>query len=73
MPHTVTNYALTTLDGKVLAYATQWHTVKVDPRGHFTMLRCSIIICLAKIINRFRSFGKPLTEFCEVAANYPVW
>jgi len=47
--------------------------VKVDPRGHFTMLRCSFIICLVKIIGRFRRAKKPLQEFCEVLANYPTW
>ena len=73
MPHSVQTYALTTRDGVVLAYQTRWETIKVDPRGHFTMLRCAFIICLVKIIARFRRTAKPLQEFCELAANYPTF
>jgi len=73
MPHSVQRYALVTSEGKILAYKTVWETVKVDPRGHFTMLRCSFIICLVKIIGRFRRAKKPLQEFCEILANYPTW
>jgi len=44
----------------------------IDPRGHFTMLRCSIIIVLDKIQKRnryLRDLG--LMRVCEFFASYP--
>jgi len=51
---------------------TLFQTLKIDPRGHFTRLRCSIIIVLDKIMERV-GYRKPLVEICEFFANYPVW
>ena len=73
MPHTITKYAALTRRGELMAYLTQWQTLKIDPRGHFTMLRCSFILCLVKVMARCRHLGKPLMQFCEFAANYPTW
>jgi len=65
-------------------YLTCW----IDPRGHFTQLRCCTIIVLDKIMKVFTSknkvdqsptpvrrkwLWKPLAEFCELLANYPTW
>lgn len=46
--------------------------VTIDPRGHFTYLRCAAIMVLDNIMKAF-SIGKPLVELCEFLANYPTW
>ena len=51
---------------------TIYPTVKIDPRGHFTSLRCATIIVLDEIMKAL-GVGKPLVEFCEFLANYPTW
>jgi len=48
-----------------------WRTLHIDPRGHFTPLRCAIIIILDNIMKTLH-IEKPLTEFCEFFANYPT-
>jgi hypothetical protein len=58
---------------KLVAYQDMWHIIKIDPRGHFTMLRCAAIIVLGKIMGKLRRLEKPLMEFCELLANYPTW
>jgi hypothetical protein len=73
LPHSMAYYALVNSEGKILAYKQRWATLRIDPRGHFTMLRCSFIICLVKIMARFRRTAKPLAELCEFAANHPTW
>ena len=62
-------------------YLTCW----IDPRGHFTQLRCCAIIVLDKIMKLFAKddvkqfhvkkgwLWKPLAELCELLANYPTW
>lgn len=55
--------------GKKLQVTT-YSTLKIDPRGHFTALRCAVIIALDKIMKQFH-IGKPLVEICEFLANYP--
>lgn len=45
--------------------------VKIDPRGHFTSLRCAAIIVLDGIM-KVSNVKKPLVEFCEFLANYPT-
>lgn len=59
--------------GEAVGHHLQWRTLKIDPRGHFTMLRCSAIVTLDKIMLHFRRSKKPLMEFCEFLANYPTW
>lgn len=46
----------------------------IDPRGHFTMLRCATIIVIDKIQKRsprLRDLG--LMRVCEFFASYPSW
>jgi hypothetical protein len=50
---------------------TWFTTVKIDPRGRFTALRCAAIMVLDKIMTAFH-VGKPLAEFCEFLANFPT-
>lgn len=47
-------------------------TLKIDPRGHFTSLRCAIIVMLDNLMERL-GIWKPFAEFCEFFANYPNW
>lgn len=49
---------------------TKYDHINIDPRGHFTSLRCAIIIMLDKVMGRLH-IRKPLVEFCEFFANYP--
>jgi hypothetical protein len=46
------------------------NTLRIDPRGYFTALRCAAIMVLDKIMLKFK-IGKPLVEFCEFLSNYP--
>jgi len=46
--------------------------VKIDPRGHFTMLRVAFIKVADSLMLKLKR-TKPLIELCEFAANYPVW
>ena len=48
------------------------HTVLVDPRGHFLGWRMAAIRVLDSLMGVLRR-RKPLIEFCEFLANYPVW
>lgn len=57
-------------------------TLLIDPRGHFTRLRCAAILTLDKLLKRirkwfpepfFRNGRKPLIEICEFLASYPSW
>jgi len=57
-------------DGRPLK-VTSYRTLKIDPRGHFTSLRCAIIIILDSIMNVLH-VGKPLVEVCEFFANHPT-
>jgi len=57
-------------DGRPLKVTT-YKTLKIDPRGHFTSLRCAIIIVLDEVMKALH-VGKPLVEFCEFFANYPT-
>jgi len=45
----------------------------IDPRGHFTALRCAII----KAFDQIMQYDSHLVWFfghlCEVIANYPTW
>lgn len=52
---------------------TYWHTYNIDPRGHFTSLRCAIIVGLNKIMAKIKLVRYPLREVCEFFANYPIW
>lgn len=51
---------------------TKYFTVKIDPRGHFTGVRCAIIIVLDNIM-KASGIRKPLAELCELFACYPTW
>ena len=46
-------------------------TVKIDPRGKWTMFRCAAIIVFDKIMSKI-GFHKPLEEVCELLANFPT-
>jgi len=63
---------------RVLIY--HYPYVLIDPRGHFTMIRCAAIIVMDKLIalsrrvNRHpRHMCRPWIEIAEFLANYPVW
>ena len=49
---------------------TEHFTLRIDPRGYFTSIRCAAIMVIDKIMKRF-SLGKPFVELCELLANYP--
>lgn len=51
---------------------TLFETLHIDSRGHFTGLRCAIIVMLDKIMYKLK-IGKPLAELCEFFASYPTW
>lgn len=56
---------------KVTSYKHVW----IDPRGHFTALRCAGIMIVDRIMKVW--FGlvhgtKPFAEICEFLANYPT-
>jgi len=67
----VAKYARVNEKGQIQAYKTIWRTIPIDPRGHFTMLRCAAIMVFDKIMVRWRRTVKPLLNFCEFFANYP--
>jgi hypothetical protein len=69
---TVTVYKFAFNGKTYLAKDIAYPTVNIDPRGHFTMIRCSIIIMLDKLMVHI-GFRKPFVEFCELLANYPTW
>lgn len=69
----VAKYAAVDKNGQVQAYKTVWKTIPIDPRGHFTMFRCAIIMVFDRIMVRWRRTVKPLLNFCEFFANYPTW
>ena len=48
--------------------------LQIDPRGHFTMLRCATIKVIDKIQMRNRYLRDLcLLRFCEFFASYPSW
>ncbi|MDH5786984.1 MAG: hypothetical protein OEZ40_01650 [Candidatus Bathyarchaeota archaeon] len=51
---------------------TKHRVLFINPRGHFTGLRCAIIVWLDCMIG-YLHIKKPLLEFCEFFANYPTW
>lgn len=47
--------------------------LRIDPRGHFTMLRCSAIVALDKLALKLGLYNNHLiANLCEFLANYPV-
>jgi hypothetical protein len=66
-------YAVMTRTGKIVGYMEAWTTIKIDPRGHFTRLRCSAIMVLDRIVEKCLWIKKPLMEFMEFLANYPTF
>lgn len=58
-------------EGKKLEH-TSWHTVHIDPRGHFTSLRSAVIIVLDAIM-AITGIRKPLLELCEFMSCYPTF
>lgn len=56
-------------DGGFLTY-TENRTLHIDPRGHYTRVRCAAIQVLDKIMLLTKQ-GKPFAEICEFLANYP--
>lgn len=73
LPWKIAQYVFVNNERKVVGYRLMWLTIKIDPRGHFTMLRCMAIVALDKIMQRVHRLEKPLLEFCEFLANYPTW
>jgi hypothetical protein len=51
---------------------TKSHTLRIDPRGHFTSLRIAAIIVLDKTMKLTKQY-KPFVEWAELLANYPNW
>ena len=56
-------------DGKKF-HITENFTVRIDPRGYFTAIRCAAIMVIDKIMLKFK-LGKPFVELCEFLASYP--
>ena len=52
---------------------TTWWTVNIDPRGHFTHLRCAVIMVCDKILKRVHRLEKPLIEVCMFLSSYPTF
>lgn len=59
------------LDGEVFKQTVYTH-VNIDPRGHFTSLRCAAIVTFDKIMN-YTGYSKPFAELTEFLACYPTW
>jgi hypothetical protein len=51
---------------------TEFHILRIDPRGHFTPARIAAIIVLDKIMKHTKQY-KPFVECAELLANYPKW
>lgn len=76
------NYEYTASNGGYLTVTDVW-TLKIDPRGHFTRLRCCAIIVIDKMLKYIRrkdpaaktgylrSSYRPWVEVCEFLCNYP--
>jgi hypothetical protein len=66
-----------TRQGKPMVVET-YSTLHIDPRGHFTSFRTASIMALDRVMSLFNLFregadGRPLSEVCELLANYPTW
>jgi hypothetical protein len=49
-------------------------TLKIDPRGHFTMIRCSVIVALDKLAVKLKlKDNHRIANICEFLACYPTW
>lgn len=58
----------------ILGYQQVPTTLKIDPRGHFTMLRCSAIVALDKLAYKLKLRNNHrLANICEFIACYPTW
>jgi len=58
--------------GQKLVRTSYW-TVNIDPRGHFTKVRCAAIMVFDKILKKIHRLEKPLIEFCMFLGCYPTW
>ena len=58
-----------TADGKKFRFVEKF-TLRIDPRGMFTAIRCAAIMVIDKIMLKFK-LGKPFIEVCEFLSNYP--
>jgi len=61
--------------GKKLRITTYKH-IWIDPRGHFTALRCATIIIMDRMMKMWNNLvhtTKPFAELCELLASYPTW
>jgi hypothetical protein len=46
----------------------------IDPAGHFTRLRCAVIVALDRLAVKTGLINShPLANLCEFLANYPIW
>lgn len=53
IPWLVQYFVLTNREtGEAYAVKEKWQTLKIDPRGHFTFLRCAIIITFLKVAGK---------------------
>jgi hypothetical protein len=49
-------------------------TLLIDPRGHFTQLRCSAIMFVDRLMVKLKLWGNHrAANICEFLANYPTW
>jgi hypothetical protein len=63
------------VNGQILIGWTQVPTtLKIDPRGHFTMIRCSVIVALDRLAVKLKlRDNHRLANICEFLACYPTW
>jgi hypothetical protein len=64
------NKEYTRRDGGFLRVSESW-TLKIDPRGRFTALRCAAIITIDKALKYLPS-KKPWVEIAEFLSCYPT-
>ena len=49
-------------------------TLLIDPRGHFTQVRCAAIMLVDRLMVKLKLFGSHrAANVCEFLANYPTW
>jgi hypothetical protein len=47
-------------------------TLMIDPRGHFTRLRCACIVWLDRVALKAKWMIPRIANACEFLANYPT-
>lgn len=70
--HPARAYKVDRIDHKIYPFTVLLPpTLKIDPRGHFTMLRCACIVWLDRVALKFRLMRERVANLCELLANYP--